>query len=565
MITGSDNKRDVHRYIAGVLSGDIVACKTLKQACQRHLDDLDKDWEYEFNETIASNSIDFFPLLKHIDGEYAGKPFVLYPWEKFIVWVVMGWRRKSDGLRRFRDVLVQVGRGNGKTPFAAALLLMLFYCDSPRENNAKCYTTATKRDQAALSFKTARAYAEQDIFHKRLDCQKYRILAPDGGELEALSADGKTADGLQIHAVIKDELHAWREQHVEFLQKLDTAMAKRQQPLSITITTAGNEDSELWLNLDTYARAVIDPNQPMEADYLAAFIYEIDDDDDELDPDVWDKANPMLKHGIVKRRVLEDLAKKAQHDNATRSMFRRYHANKLTTSDHTVIQPSEWAACAGQLPDLTGEECFAGFDMGWTDDLTALAWVFPRTEDENQKRRYMVKVDCWVPRGGKHDLLKDPWRAWIESGQLQVTDSEATDTNAILKTIKERQEQYAVKSFAFDIANTRDVANVVLNDFGIDVYPFTQSCKKYNEPFNELLAAIAERRIMHDGGSLLSWAMCNMVLLEDAAGYRMPSKRKSKTKIDPAVAVIMAVSECLFAERKPVSMYEQPCPLTDMT
>ena len=69
MITGSDNKRDVHRYIAGVLSGDIVACKTLKQACQRHLDDLDKDWEYDFDETIASNSIDFFPLLKHIDGE----------------------------------------------------------------------------------------------------------------------------------------------------------------------------------------------------------------------------------------------------------------------------------------------------------------------------------------------------------------------------------------------------------------------------------------------------------------------------------------------------------------
>ena len=560
MIAGTDNKREVNQYINGVLSGDIVSCRTMKQAMQRHVDDLEIADErgYYFSEKIASNSIDFFPIIKHIDGEYAGKPFHLVPFQKAITWIVCGWRRKSDDCRRFREVLIQMARGNGKTPWAAAWALMLYQCDFPLEANPKVYTTATKRDQAMLSFKTAKQYAEQPAFQKWITSHKYELLRDDGGEFTALSCDGKTADGLQIHGLIRDELHAWRHTHEEFVEKLQTAAAKRKQPLLLTITTAGDEDSQIWIDEDRFCRDLLDGNTP--ADYKAVFIFETDELDDILDPEVWPKANPMLEHGVVKLHVLQDMAVRAKMDPNIRNAFQRYHCNRIVSSNETVIDPDRWRACKRWIPDMSDKECYAGFDWGSVDDLTAIAYVFPLDAHEGDKRedrRFAVLCDCFIPSHGKHDIKRDPWRTWIDNGELIVTDGEVTSGAQVMKVLTERSEQYAIKSLAFDLANCRDIALRAEDELGLATYAMPQKPSKFNEAFEEVQRAIKSERLEHNGDSLLEWAAKNVVAQEDSNGNQMPSKRKSMTKIDPFVAMVMGVNEMLFATREPESIWEE--------
>lgn len=554
MIAGQSHTRDANNYIRDVLSGKITSCRMLRLAFERHLRDLETadDRGYVFKPQLAADILDFFPLLNHLDGEYATKPFDLYPWQKAVLYIVMGWRRKTDNGRRFRNVTLQLARGNGKTPLAAALGLLLFVADHPHEPNPKVYTTATKRDQAMLCFKTAKSYSEQQVFKNWIQPKQFQLVLPDGGEFTALSCDGKTADGLQVHGLIRDEYHAWRHTHEEFEEKLTTALGKRRQPLELTITTAGNQDSDLWLRLDDLNRSVLEGE--IQADYIAPFIFETDPEDDILDEANWHKANPMLRHGVVKIQVLRDMAERAKTDASVRSAFQRYHCNRLVTSDEVVISKQQWLACERKLPDFTGAECFAGFDWGSVDDLTAVAYVFPLESDEG--RRFAVIADCFIPSRGKHDIQREPWRTFIERGELTVTDGNVTNGIAVLNSIRERSKQFAIRQLVFDLSNCRDIALRVEEELGIDTYAMPQTPAKYNESFEEAQRAVKSERLEHNGSSILAWSATNVVPKKDANDNEMPSKRNSRVKIDPFVAIVMGVNGMLFYENTAGSIFD---------
>ena len=163
MIAKAPNYRNmVKQYVNDVLSGRRVAGKLEIAAVERYQSDLQKkDSGFFFDEAQAVSACEFFELLVHTDGEYAGTPFYLYGWQVFIVWQLFGWRIRGSNLRRFRELFLTVARGNGKPPFGAALLLLIFAFDSPIEERAECYTAAVKRDQAGLSFNAAKRFVER--------------------------------------------------------------------------------------------------------------------------------------------------------------------------------------------------------------------------------------------------------------------------------------------------------------------------------------------------------------------------------------------------------------------
>ena len=105
------------QYIKDVLSGKILICKFARQAVERHVNDLKRqsteEFTYEFCPAEGMRVIKFFEFLRHSKGEWAGQVFKLSPWQQFITYVVFGWLRKSDGLRRFRTVYLEVPRKNG--------------------------------------------------------------------------------------------------------------------------------------------------------------------------------------------------------------------------------------------------------------------------------------------------------------------------------------------------------------------------------------------------------------------------------------------------------------------
>jgi len=560
----SKHETSVNEYVAGVLDGAIVSGQLVRDACQRHLDDLANAEELGiyFDTNAANQACDFFPVLQHTDGQYAGHPFDLYPWQCFVVWNLFGWKRKSDGSRRFRSTYISVARGNGKSPFAAALILLLFGFDVPIEARAECYTAATKREQAKIVFDQAKRYVERwgKSGEKYIQVLKTNLNIPaNGSKLEPLGSDSKNTDGLVIHGVVLDELHAWREQHRELYEKLETAMGKRRQPMMITITTAGSEESDLWAEQYDFSRNVVDRSSTIDATDHFAFIAQIDEKDDPLDESVWPKANPMLEYGVVKIDHLRSMADKAKGSPQTRLSFQRYHTNRMAVSFSKAISPEDWAQGNSPLPDLAGLECYAGFDMGYTDDLSAFCYVFPLDivdVDGIPKYKYAIDPDIWVPKGTNRDLTREPWRGWVNQGLIKVCDAAGHDPYYAQEAFKRRTKRHRVKSLAFDPMNFKDTATRMANEFGVPLYEFHQTAAKYHEPTQEFLRAVRQGRVIHGGNPVLAWCAQNLVVVDNAMDHTKPSKKRSQDKIDPLVAAIMALSECMFAERVKKSKYE---------
>ena len=569
----------IDKYCNDVISGRRVTGRLEQLAVRRYLEDqeraTDPDGPFYFDADAAERACSFFPLfLKHTDGSYAGDPFELYDFQAFTVPNLWGFRRRENHTRRFREAFYSLGRGNGKTPFGAGLALLAFGFDYPPEPRAEVYAVAVKRDQARIAFNQAKRYVSNSPHLKKFITVSKDNLAILGNDskFEPLSSDGKSMDGLVIHFVLRDEVHAWTEQFRDSYEKIETALAKRDQPLAITTTTAGNESSKIWQEQYTYATRVLDKS--IDDDNLFVLICAIDDDDNELDENVWAKANPMLEHGVVKIDAIRTLAKKAQIDPAIRNQLRRYYCNKIAYSTAKPITPELWARGDQSADGLDSHTPHAGVDLGWCEDFAAIGYCWPLdlvevscTDDDGEtvttaKRRYKVDADVFIPRGTKRDLTKQPFADWIAraDGRVSITRSQMTDTSAMYSRLSQRSREHGIKTLAFDPNNAREFA-INVAEMGIETFSFSQSHAKYNEPIKEFLIALNEGRIFHGGNDVLGWFAQNMVEEENSKGLRMPAKGLSTEKIDAFVAVLMAFSEAMFAEKQLRSIYETRGPI----
>ncbi len=566
------NKADVTDYINGVLSGELVTGKLVKAAVRRHLEDLEncEDRGLYFDEYYANRVIDFFRVLQHTTGEFAGDPFEPRLWQKFILWVLFGWRRKSDDSRRFRWAYISVGRGNGKSPTCAAIANYLFLADEPPEPRSQIYAFATKEAQARdIVFEEAKKQIEAVPafgFVERLRNNMNITQSPwNGSKFEPKGSDSKKSDGWILHGGVIDELHEWHDNQRKLFEKIETSMAKRRQPLCLIITTAGDDDSDIWQEQYDFYRQVVERGNGFESDDHFAYIAEVDESEpcpkcsgpgcqycdmtgtvpvDPLVEKYWPQANPMLcePNSPVKIAELRSLANKATVMPTAKNTFRRYYANQRVASFYKLIPAELWANGNRALPELEGLTCHGGFDWGWKDDLASLSLVFSLEDG------VYVKNWAWIPEGCKRDLTREPFASWISNGYLIVTDGDTTDINAIYQTMGEVLKAYDLKTLAADPNNCREFLTKCVNEWDIETFEFYQSCKKYNEPTKKLVDLLRVKKFFHGNNPLLGWCAGNVTVKEDSAGYVMPCKLKSQDKIDPIVATIMGLSEILFAD-----------------
>lgn len=573
-----DHSGDIAAYCDGVLDGSIVSGSLVKAAVRRHVADLETVEERGrwFDVAAANRAINVFACLSHTAGEYAGEPFILRRFQKFIIWNLFGWKRE-DGSRRFRKAFVSLARGNGKSPLGAGIANVLFRADDPPEPRAEVYALATKEKQARIVWEEATNQIRKSksaSLKAGVVIQKKNMHMPENGsKFEPLGSDSETNDGWNIHCAIIDELHAWKETHRGLFDVVETAMAKRRQPMRVIITTAGTDDSQLWIEEKDWSEQVVVGAQ--KQDDLFVYIAEIDRDRecnkctgkgceycektgrievDPLDPAVWAQSNPMLNEPRPTCKIdeMQSLANKARVQPAAMNRFRRYYANQMIASYSSEYPAELWARGNLPLADLAGRRCFGGFDYGHNRDLAALALVFPFPE----LGEYHVKIWAWAPRDGVIDFSVDPWASFISSGALMVNDGDTVDPHEIYKVVEEIRDNYELASMAFDPSNAREFGTKCLNEYGIPIFSFPQNCQKYNEPMTAVSEALRNGKFRHGGDRLLSFAARNAVVRVDSMNRRMPHKPKSKGKIDPIVAMLMAFSEAKFAEHEPAESFE---------
>lgn len=570
--------------MAGVQDGSIVAGRFVKLAVRRHLDDLEHAGErgFYFDERIAEAMCSFFPLvLRHSIGEWAGQPFELTPFQAFGTWCLFGWRRHSDGTRRFRKSYETVARKNGKTTRGAGLGLLCMVADDPIEYGAEIYVAATKEDQANIMHREAcRMVASSPSLDKIAEVVKKNIAIPSRNSFfRLLGSDSKTNAGWNPHLILLDEVCDWMEHHRGLWGALTTAGGARRQPLRHVGCTAGDETSEIWQEEDAYAVAVVESvltGLVVDDEYFA-LIARIDDArpheecngegcygctngmlpaDDPFDESVWAKANPNIGY-TVKLEFLRGQATEAKHKPAALHDFLRYHCNTKVSSSLKVIDMDQWAKGAVPLADWTGQQSYGAFDLGWESDLAAISVTtrfFEGHDDTGLDRwRYETRQWSFIPRGDvdkkrKTDLTREPWSSFVANGNLIVTDGSSTDIAGAFKAkLLEVTELYDVVQWSFDPHQARHLATELESE-GLAVFKYYQTHGMYNESVLMFLKMVSDGLFIHGGDPLLTWCARHLMCNKDHKNAMMPSKKSSKEKIDPIVTSIMSLGGAMNGE-----------------
>lgn len=539
----------VEAYIDGVMSGQIVACNRVKDAVRRHVQDLEKqsttEFPYHFDRRWAASVVEFFPvMLRHSIGEFAGRPFELEPWQMFAIWCIFGWKRDDDNSRRFRKVYWSMARKNGKSSVAAGLCLFLGAGDidpatGKPEAVGQILLTATKKEQAAVVFGEAQRMREQSAWIKKVTDSKNETITfkSSGSYIRKVSSD-KPFDGLNPHCVVMDELHAWGEHHRKFYDTMVTGSGSRTQPLHLIITTAGADDSHLWLENYNYAVNVV--NGTFNDDSLFAIIYELDPDDDPADESLWIKANPNL--GIsIKLDYLRQRWNEDRNTSVGRNRFLRYHGNRIVASTERAFDVNSFDKCVGEFADWhLADAVGAGVDLGSRDDLAAFAMCarFPMSFGEDGKPVYRYEIRCraYIASDTKRDLSAMPFSQWVYNGELVKHQYPIEELQA---SLIENLERYEIKTVAYDPYNGQQLGEQ-LGKIGATAARMAQNQANFNEAIRDFINLMEEGRLVFEDSKLLRWCAGNAILCKDRQDRWMFDKRDSKDKIDPIVAAVMA-------------------------
>jgi phage terminase large subunit-like protein len=548
--SGRGSTDQVTEYAQSVASGRTLACKLVRQACERHLRDLVEGpargltWRGD----IADWACRFFALFQHSKGEWAGQRFALEPWQQFIVGSVFGWLRE-DGSRRFRRVYEEIPRKNGKSTKLAGVGLYMLAADG--EAGAEVYAAATKKDQARIIFDEAkRMVRASPALRGRVNVFKLNLsIDRTASKFEPLSADERTLDGLNPSTVLIDEVHKHRSRAV--IDVLDTALGARRQPLLWMITTAGDDDPEsVYAHENQYAQQVLDG--VIEDDATFAFISTIDADDRWDDPVAWSKANPNL--GVsVNLAYLRDQANKARGMPAALVAFKRLHLNVRTADTAKAIDAELWRSNGCGLIDaaaLRGRSCYLGVDLSSKIDITAAVRLFPPTEPG---ARWQVHARFWMPADDiaeRQDRDRVPYRRWIEEGWIEATPGNVVDHDAIFERVMADARDTPPVDLAIDPWNAYGLIPRLQHE-GIRVFEFVQGLKSYTAPTKELMAWLHARRLDHGHNPVLAWMASNLHVQTDKNENQMPTKKHSRGRIDGMTALIMCIGRALNAEQAP--------------
>lgn len=507
-----------------------------------------------FDEGKARRTVEFINCLKHTKGRWRGQPFELLPWQEKIIRDVFG-TVKENGYRQYNTAYVEIPKKNGKSELAAGVALYMTCGDN--EWGAEVYGCASDRQQASIVFDVAVDMVDQcPALKKRIKpvmSVKRLVYQPTNSFYQVLSAEAYTKHGLNVHAVIFDELHSQPNRELFDVMTKGSGDA-RTQPLFFLITTAGTDRHSVCFEQHQKAEDIILGRKIDDTFYPV--IYGASDEDDWTSEKVWYDANPSLGYTIDIEKV-RNACMSARDNPAEENIFRQLRLNQWVKQSTRWMQMEKWDACGFPVDEreLLGRECFGGLDLSSTTDITALVLVFPpRTEDE----KYILLPYFWIPEENMRLRVRRdhvPYDVWEQQGFLKTTEGNVIHYGFIERFIEELGTRYNIREIAFDRWGAVQMVQN-LEGLGFTVVPFGQGFKDMSPPSKELMKLTLEQKMAHGGHPVLRWMMDNIFVRTDPAGNIKPDKEKSTEKIDGAVATVMALDRAIRNGQNSGSVYD---------
>ena len=480
------------------------------------------------------------------EGRDVGKPVRLREWQKKNIRLIYN---NPHGTRR---AIVSFGRKNGKTAFAA-FLLICHICGPQTKPNSQLYSAAQSRDQAALLFNLAAKIIRLSptllpaiVIRDTLK----EIFCPGLGTLyKALSADASTAFGLSPCFLVHDELGQVKGPRSPLYEALETAVGAHDNPLSIVISTQAPTDGDLLSVLIDDAKAAHDPR-------VVLSLYSASEDLEPFSEAAIKAANPAFGDFLNATEVLA-MAADASRMPSREAEYRNLILNQRVEATSPFISRSTWQGCEGEVVEsFEGLPVYGGLDLSATSDLTALVLMAPF------EGRFHVKPVFWLPREGlREKAARDrvPYDLWHRDGFLETTPGKSVEYEFVAEYLRGVFDRYAVVQLGFDDWNFAHLkpwlirAGFPEEEIEGKFVAIRQNYKEMSPALRSLEAGLLQQKIVHDGHPVLSMCAANAVVVSDGKENRMLTKSKSHGRIDGMVALALAQAVA--------GTYEAPQPL----
>lgn len=589
------------QYATDVVDGRIIASRMVRLACRRHLDDLARAeakswvWDVEKVHRVINFFRDVLVLPENTDddddpiidenAEQEQRPFVLTPFQQFIAGSLFGWyayRTNKRGVRRlvrrFRVAYVETGKGSGKTPFGAGIMLYLLVADKVR--GAQVFSAANTLQQAhEHGFTDAvKMVNASPQLKERVEVLANNIAVhATGSFMRPISSEKRGLDGKRIHGALIDEEH----EHISNIVYLKVRAGTKGRPnalIFITTNSGFDLESVCYAHHD-YSRQVLDGTIVNDAWF--AFVCHLDScdrcfaegkwqpsddcpacDDWKTEGPHWCKPNPNLGH-TIQWDYLREQVQEAIGIPSQRNMVRRLNFGQWTQHATVFIAPEAWAACTSPVPltleALRGRACYLGLDLSDKIDLSACTGAFPRplsaalpATAAAGEQALTCAVDVlsffWMPartiqKRSQEDKI--PYVDWAQGAAPAIftTPGAIIDHDAIVDfIITTLAPVVQIKGIGIDQAGAAGVVNKLRRHFGEDlVQEIPQGFRSLSEPTKALEALVVSGNVAHDGNPAMAMCVGNMGKEENHWREIRPVKLNQRKRIDGGVALVDAL------------------------
>lgn len=536
----------MNEYINKVLSGEIIAPKKIIQACQRHINDLERaektNFPYVFDEKQAMKAIKFIEMLPSTDG----KAIKMLGFQKFIVGSLYGWRTKAGDYRRFNRAFISKSRKNGKTYLASGLGADALIMEREPAESRQVLFTANSAKQARIGYdmlsnSLSSVTKKSPYLRQQLKIMNSKIVhEPSNSFAMALASETSTLDGFAPTTAILDEWHEAKSRKTYNVIK--SGMTQQKNGLLCVISTAG-----LDLNVPMYEEYLLLErvlNGDDEAERYFIAIWELDSAEEVHNQEMWIKANPIFESEEIKKvmvpTIQDDVTLALKQNNLNAVLVKNFNLWRQASED-SLLSGEDWQAVEVDAIDITGKPVYIGIDLSKTDDLTSVSWIVP-TDDG---KLYCDSHSFVATKYGLQDKEKRDGLSYQElekEGECSITQLESgiVDYDEVFDFIENLIESNDLEclGICYDPYN----ANSLISKAEKANYPMLevrQGTLTLNVPTRTFREQVFEKNILHRKNTILTHAVNNAVTKVDNNGIQI-NKAKNSNKIDPIAALINA-------------------------
>lgn len=507
--------------------------------------DIESPGEYFYSSNRANHILEFAEnYCRHSKGKFGGKPVELELWEKAHLATVFGFI-DIEGNRKYRESLLIVGKKNGKSLLASVVGLYMLTADG--EMGPEVYAVATKKDQSKIIWlESKRMVKKSPSLTKRVRSLVAELDTDfNDGVFKPLASDSDTLDGLNIHCVLMDEIHQWKQGKALYDIMADGVSA-REQPLVYITSTAGTIREDIYDQKYEEAEMVINGYEDPDGykdEHFIAFIYELDNRKEWTEETSWEKANPGL--GTIKNRnTLKDKVEKAKKNPLlVKNLLCKEFNIRETSSEAWLTFEQANNTAVYDIKELKPRYGIGGVDLSSTTDLTAAKVLFKVPDDEHI---YVMSM-YWMPEDLVEKRIQEdkiPYDVWIEKGYVRTCPGNKISYRDVKAWFVEVQEEYDVylNLIGYDSWSAVYFVEDMQDYFGkASMVPVIQGKKTLSQPMKALGADLENNVIIYNNNPVDKWCLCNTAVDVDKNDNIQPIKTsKPRRRIDGTAALLDA-------------------------